>query len=319
MRAIRAQRADLPRAETITQVALTAMIIGITGYAGSGKDTIADILVRDHGFGKVAFADPLKRICKEVFDFSDEQLWGSSSKRDEPDLRYPRFEGNLGTPAQALAQWPHYLTPRYALQQLGSEWGRHCHKDVWVNYAMRIADALLSRSKQPDPSPGVALAPSAAIIGYDPRVGILTGFRGVYRGVTGIVIPDVRFPNEVAALRRRKAVIWRATHGDRQRGGAGASLHESERHIDAITPDVYVGGDGPLEELPAVVAALLAGAQDDAERRLGREAPVRPPASASTRSAEAMLEALKHAIRDAKTHDFDAPSCVRLLELAKGL
>jgi len=48
------------------------MIIGVAGNAGSGKDTVADHLVKHHGFVKVALADPLKRICREVFDFSEE-------------------------------------------------------------------------------------------------------------------------------------------------------------------------------------------------------------------------------------------------------
>lgn len=68
------------------------MIIGITGQppAGSGKDTVADFLVEEYGFAKVAMADPMKRICKEVFDFSDEQLWGPSENRNKGDLRYFR-------------------------------------------------------------------------------------------------------------------------------------------------------------------------------------------------------------------------------------
>ena len=37
-------------------------LIGLTGYAGSGKDTVADILVQNHGFVKVAFADPLREM-----------------------------------------------------------------------------------------------------------------------------------------------------------------------------------------------------------------------------------------------------------------
>lgn len=67
------------------------MIIGIAGRAGSGKDTVADLLVRDHRFVKIAFADPLKRICKKVFDFTDEQFWGPSSARNGPDKRYLRI------------------------------------------------------------------------------------------------------------------------------------------------------------------------------------------------------------------------------------
>lgn len=35
--------------------------IGLIGYAGSGKDTVADHLVR-HGFARVAFADPVRDV-----------------------------------------------------------------------------------------------------------------------------------------------------------------------------------------------------------------------------------------------------------------
>lgn len=36
------------------------MIVGVSGYARSGKDTVAKILVQDHGFQQTAFADPLR-------------------------------------------------------------------------------------------------------------------------------------------------------------------------------------------------------------------------------------------------------------------
>lgn len=35
-------------------------IIGLSGYARSGKDTVADILVKDHGFTRVSFAEPMR-------------------------------------------------------------------------------------------------------------------------------------------------------------------------------------------------------------------------------------------------------------------
>jgi hypothetical protein len=42
------------------------MLIGLTGYAQSGKDTIANILVEKFGFVRVAFADPIRDFCYEV-------------------------------------------------------------------------------------------------------------------------------------------------------------------------------------------------------------------------------------------------------------
>ncbi len=43
-------------------------VIGLAGKAGSGKDTVADILVQEHGFTKLAFADPLKVLCAQIYD-----------------------------------------------------------------------------------------------------------------------------------------------------------------------------------------------------------------------------------------------------------
>jgi hypothetical protein len=118
-------------------------LIGISGFAGSGKDTVADWLVREKAFVKLSLADPIKRICKDVFDFSDEQLWGPSEKRSEPDKRYVRTmkttladycDGEIFAELyhkgsepiteeerrKFATEWMKvYLTPRHALQQLG--------------------------------------------------------------------------------------------------------------------------------------------------------------------------------------------------------
>ena len=42
------------------------MIIGLTGYAQSGKDTVAQILVKRYGFTRVAFADPIREFAYDV-------------------------------------------------------------------------------------------------------------------------------------------------------------------------------------------------------------------------------------------------------------
>jgi hypothetical protein len=42
------------------------MIIGLTGYAQSGKDTVANTLVEQYGYTRVAFADKIREFLYEV-------------------------------------------------------------------------------------------------------------------------------------------------------------------------------------------------------------------------------------------------------------
>ena len=42
------------------------MIIGLTGYAQSGKDTVANILVERYGFTRIAFADKIREYLYET-------------------------------------------------------------------------------------------------------------------------------------------------------------------------------------------------------------------------------------------------------------
>lgn len=79
------------------------MIIGLCGNIGSGKSTCANILVEKHGFTELAFADPLKRACRELFGFTDEQLYGTQEQKQTPD---PNWFG---------------VTPRSVLQYVGTE------------------------------------------------------------------------------------------------------------------------------------------------------------------------------------------------------
>lgn len=64
------------------------MIIGIAGAAGSGKDTVADFIGKYNNSICIAQADPMKRFARDVFGFTEEQLWGPSECRNAPDARY---------------------------------------------------------------------------------------------------------------------------------------------------------------------------------------------------------------------------------------
>jgi len=42
------------------------MIIGLSGYARSGKDTVAEVLIETHGYTRVAFADKIRELLYEM-------------------------------------------------------------------------------------------------------------------------------------------------------------------------------------------------------------------------------------------------------------
>jgi len=153
-------------------------IIALSGLAGAGKDYVADILCREHGFTKVSFGDPLKRICMDVFGWDENRLWGESEYRNEPD---PLLNG---------------LTARLALQRLGTEWARECYPDTWVQYLLRTC-AVLGRGFH----------------GYNRAKG-LVAFSTMTPGselppVEAVVVPDVRFINEIKGLRSIGATMVR--------------------------------------------------------------------------------------------------------------
>lgn len=60
------------------------IMVGISGKAHSGKDTVADILVEDYGFIKLTFADKLKKLVRHYYKIPDKELW---TDRKTPEVR----------------------------------------------------------------------------------------------------------------------------------------------------------------------------------------------------------------------------------------
>jgi hypothetical protein len=93
---------DTPEKETLEPYDMEDLLVmGLTGIKRSGKDTMGHRLVTNHGFVRVAFADPLKEACIDIFGFSKEQLYGDDLKEVIDDY------------------WKY--TPRDILQKVGTE------------------------------------------------------------------------------------------------------------------------------------------------------------------------------------------------------
>jgi hypothetical protein len=70
--------------------------------------------------------------------------------------------------------------------------------------------------------------------------------------VTYFVIPDVRFPNEAAAIKEWGGVVWRI-----HRPGYSSDGHPSESGVDAIEPNIILSNSGDVAHLEMLVECAM--------------------------------------------------------------
>jgi hypothetical protein len=151
------------------------MIIGLTGFQGSGKGTVGEILNDHYGYQIISFADHLKDICALKFGWPRDLLEGDTTEsrffRETPD---PYWSKKLGKD----------FTPRDAMRIEGTESTRDIIAyDFWVWSAeKKIQSWILDKSHQDDP--------------------------------INFVIPDVRFPNEIDWIKSIGGITVRIIRGE---------------------------------------------------------------------------------------------------------
>ncbi len=101
------------------------MIIGLVGFIGSGKDTVANRFI-SYGCIRDSFAAPLKDTCSAIFGWRRDLLEGDTIEsrefRETPDMFWTR---KLGID---------HFTPRLALQLVGTDVLRNqFSQDIWLN------------------------------------------------------------------------------------------------------------------------------------------------------------------------------------------
>ena len=101
------------------------MIIGLYGAQGSGKDTIANIMVAKHGFVKISFASALKDVVSILFSWPREMLEGDTPEsriwREAPDPNWSHKTGIAG------------FSPRKSLQYVGTDLIRNqVYANIWT-------------------------------------------------------------------------------------------------------------------------------------------------------------------------------------------
>jgi hypothetical protein len=107
------------------------MLIAIHGFKQSGKDTLADLLVREYGFKKVAFADRLKEAIHLIFDVPREWLWGSDEDKQKlTKVAWNDFENFDKTDKDDNI----FLSVRELMQIFATEVCRSKIPGIWYRY-----------------------------------------------------------------------------------------------------------------------------------------------------------------------------------------
>lgn len=106
-------------------------VIGFTGFAGSGKDAAADMLLNHRSGYSYAFADPMRDVARAVFGLTADQM--SDRVKKEHVVPY----------------WG--LSPREILQRIGTECVREVFgADTWVKcMALRLEMLLADDAYEP--------------------------------------------------------------------------------------------------------------------------------------------------------------------------
>ncbi len=102
-------------------------LIGLVGATGSGKTTLAQFLVDEHGYERVHMGGPIKDMLRAL-GIPEDHLTGSPEDRSVPLAL-------LGG-----------RSARYAMQTLGTGWGRRAvSTDIWSNAVTAVLDRMIDK------------------------------------------------------------------------------------------------------------------------------------------------------------------------------
>ena len=101
------------------------MLIGLTGFIGSGKTTVANLLVKDYNYRTDSFAATVKGTLAVIFDWPRDLLEGDTKDAREWREKVDTWWSNeLGIPE---------FSPRFAMQYYGTDIMRkYLHQDIWL-------------------------------------------------------------------------------------------------------------------------------------------------------------------------------------------
>lgn len=193
------------------------MIIGISGYSGSGKDLVGSI-IQEISLNKwhiKKWAGKLKTIASILTGIPVENFEDQEFKKTllGPEWGTVKDIPLNGVPVFADIKFNSLMSVRDFLQKLGTDAIRdNLHENTWVNATM--AD---------------------------------------YSGESNWIITDTRFPNEAEAIKKAGGIVIRVNRP----GVQPINPHPSETSLDDWEFDAVINNDGDVADIVHKVGLLL--------------------------------------------------------------
>ena len=193
------------------------MIIGISGYSGSGKDLVGTIIqeISLNKWNIKKWAGKLKTIASILTGIPVENFEDQEFKKTllGPEWGTVKDIPLNGVPVFADIQFNSLITVRDFLQKLGTDAIRdNLHENTWVNAT--LAD---------------------------------------YTTESNWIITDTRFPNEAEAIKKAGGIVIRINRP----GVQPINPHPSETSLDDWEFDAVINNDGDVSDIVHKVGLLL--------------------------------------------------------------
>lgn len=193
-------------------------IIGLTGHAGAGKDTVARLLGERFRVAPIAFADMLKHEIVGAFGIDRRLLDDPLLKSVQTDQLLLR---NCTDPDFVAYAWEIGLLDAVSPRTIMQRWGDYRRAQDADYFVIRTAERLRVVTDGSD--------------------------------LDAVLLTDVRFQNEASLVRQVGGQLWRITRPD----GPAPSRHASEWLLANERVDAEIVNDGSVEKLAKIATDLM--------------------------------------------------------------
>ena len=179
------------------------MIIGISGKAGSGKDTAAKMLEVLYANPDISYKDFTNKRYKNFADIQIVHFADTLKETAQVLFRISEWETNTQEGKKTTIDWIG-KTVRELLQGIGQGLRDAIDSDLWIKILFANTENW-----------------------------------------SNYIIADVRYPNEIKAIKERNGILLRIDRKD-----AGAGNHSSETALDNYKEwDVHIENNSSIEDL----------------------------------------------------------------------